>query len=97
MSIRPEAGWNGLREVTRIVRVTLETLEQRACPGVGTGRRAERPGGADRMPAPWAFPVCGSQHGVSGDSVADHLPDCRDVAGLPCAAVWSPVALQLDG
>lgn len=37
MSIRSDSDWRGLREVGRIVRVTLEALEERARPGVTTG------------------------------------------------------------
>jgi methionyl aminopeptidase len=37
MSITSDADWRGLREVGRIVRLTLDALEERARPGVTTG------------------------------------------------------------
>jgi len=37
MSIKSEADWRGLRAVGRIVRLTLDALEQHARPGVTTG------------------------------------------------------------
>lgn len=37
MSIKSYADWSGLREVGRIVRIALETLERKARPGVTTG------------------------------------------------------------
>lgn len=37
MSITSEADWRGLREIGRVVRVTLDELEQRTIPGITTG------------------------------------------------------------
>lgn len=37
MSITTEADWRGLREVGRVVRLTLDALEQHTAPGITTG------------------------------------------------------------
>jgi len=37
MSITCESDWRGLREVGRVVRLTLDALEQRTVPGITTG------------------------------------------------------------
>ena len=37
MSIESEADWRGLRAVGRVVRLTLDALEQHARPGITTG------------------------------------------------------------
>lgn len=37
MSITSEADWRGLREIGRVVRLTLDELEQRTIPGITTG------------------------------------------------------------
>jgi methionyl aminopeptidase len=63
MSITSESDWRGLREVGRVVRLTLDALEQHTAPGITTGelddiaRRVFEDNGARSAPAmTYGFP-----------------------------------------